>query len=138
MSDPTKPDADGWFRKNIVRSAVDSIISGSAKAERKEAGSQAFQLSYACSDSDMQMIFEIAARAIAMYQAHGLPTPTPYDIAIDVATMHCNGNPLKLMQFMMSDNADFQRDLVGLRIHLDRRTGQLMNGWRPIFGEVKQ
>lgn len=138
MHDSTKPDADGWFRKTIFTQAVDSIVAGTAKAERKEAGSQAFQLSYACSNADMHLIFEIAARAIAMYEAHGLPTPTPYDIAIDVATVHCNGNPLKLMQFVMSDNADFQHDLAGLRIHLDRKIGALKNGWKPIFAEVKQ
>lgn len=137
-NDTPKPDADGWFRRTLLSKSVDSMISGVAADERKEAGSNAFQLSYDCPPNEMKLLFEIGARAVAMYKAVAQRDVSAQDVIMDIATVHCNGKPLKLLQLLMSDNADFQHDIAGMRIHLDRRTGQLRHGWVPLFGELKQ
>lgn len=57
-------------------------------------------------------------------------------VAMDVATVHCNGRRLKLTQLLMCDSSDFRSDMIKIHTHLDRVTGKLPSEIRLIFEET--
>ena len=51
--------------------------------------------------------------------------------AMDISTCHCNGTPLKLMQFLLCGDDDFSHDFCGIGLNIDRRNGKFFNGFKP-------
>lgn len=90
-------------------------------------------LNYACSPEDMQLIAKIGQRAVDEAKSRVGVTLQLLVVMQDIATAHCNGCPLKLLQLYMSDVGDFASDVTGIAVNLNRKNGQLMNGYRPIF-----
>jgi len=58
------------------------------------------------------------------------------DVMLDVEAVHCNGCPLRLDEFLKAGPFDFAHDLLGIRLHLDRETGQLMDCFTPRFAQL--
>lgn len=52
---------------------------------------------------------------------------------MDVTAVHKNGNPLDLNGLAQADNLNFSHDLAGIRSHLDRNTGELLDFFSPRF-----
>ena len=94
-------------------------------------------LSYRCSPADMELIFKIADRGVEMASANGV-TIDRLLAAQDIATVHCNGRPLKLWQFLASDSADFAHDFTAIGRWLDRKTGVMTGGIVLRFSERAQ
>ena len=66
----------------------------------------------------------IAQRAAYLAQKHHIA----YDIqaaSMDFTATHANGTPLRLDDLLNFDDFDFLHDMVGIRRHLNRETGQL-------------
>lgn len=94
-------------------------------------------LNYACSENDMALILKLASRGVEMGKQTG--AAIDYMLAAqDIATVHCNGTPLKLWQFLASDNDDFSHDFTAIGLWLDRQTGQLGGGIKLRFAEIRQ
>lgn len=94
-------------------------------------------LDYNCSPQDILLIGKIAQRGVEMGAEVGVGID--YRLAMqDIATVHCNGTPLKLWQFLASDPNDFSHDFTAIGRWLDRKTGRLGGGVRLLFAEMKQ
>jgi len=94
-------------------------------------------LRYECSANDMALIFKIAERGVEMAAEHKV-TIDKMLAAQDIATVHCNGRPLKLWQFLAGDASDFAHDFTAIGRFLDRRAGVLTGGIVLRFEEVRQ
>lgn len=52
---------------------------------------------------------------------------------MDITATHANGNPLRLEDLLAADDFNFAHDMSGICNCLDRKTGKLMNHFRPRF-----
>ena len=57
------------------------------------------------------------------------------DFAMDITACHCNGNPLRLADLLAADDFNFAHDINGIRRHLDRTNGRLLNCFSPRFSQ---
>lgn len=137
MTDPKKPGADGFYRNTVFRKELASIVQLAADAENKEKSKHEKSINFDMTDSDMRLCWEIAQRAQVIAQSLGNNTFNVVLMTADIACCHCNGTPLHLLRFLMADNADFMFDFAGIATHLNRTTGELMHGFKPIFGVLK-
>lgn len=84
------------------------------------------------SPEDFAIIERIAARAVKMANGGGWHYPES-DAQMDLTACHRNGTPLRLTELLTADDFDFGHDVFGIRRHLDRTTGKLMNLFSPRF-----
>lgn len=92
-------------------------------------------LNWQCSPQDMQLIDEICVRGLALWKSQGIHLDGQL-ARMDIAACHCNGCPLELLRFLMSDAPDFVHDFSGISLHLDKKSGKLLNDFKPIFRKV--
>lgn len=59
-------------------------------------------------------------------------------IAMDVTATHANGCPLKLGELETAPDFDFGHDLCGIRRHLNRETGELMDCFLPRYADLRR
>lgn len=52
---------------------------------------------------------------------------------MDIDACHNNGNPLKLQKLLDADDFNFAHDVFGIRQHIDRHTGQLLDCFVPRY-----
>lgn len=90
-------------------------------------------LTWDCSLQDRSYAEKIASRACEEAKARAGATLDWYLVYMDILTCHCNCVPLNLLQLLMCDPSDFQHDVAGIGVNIDRRTGQLKNGFTPIY-----
>lgn len=53
------------------------------------------------------------------------------DLHMDIAACHKNGCPLDLEKLLAFDEFNFAHDIYGIRGHIDRKTGQLLDFFSP-------
>lgn len=83
-----------------------------------------------------RLIGRIAARAMVdLAAARHHDKFTKQDIHMDVTATHANGNPLDLRRLLAADDFNFAHDILGIRRHLDRSTGGLLNCFSPRFSK---
>ena len=80
--------------------------------------------------SEMKLVIQIAKRAVSMASENGVDYKT-IDADMDITACHCNGNPLDLEKLLAADDFNFAHDVFGIRNHIDRNTGKLMNCFVP-------
>jgi hypothetical protein len=85
--------------------------------------------SFEVSRLDASVIAQIADRALGL----GVPGWAKLDFAMDITACHANGNPLRLQALLDADDFNFMHDVLGIRRHLDRDTGRLLNHFSPRF-----
>lgn len=91
-----------------------------------------FHLSFSVSKADAELIDRIAARAVRLARESHIDWD--YQTAtMDLTATHANGCRLRLDALLESDNFNFIHDVFGIRAHLDRTTGQLMNCFLPRY-----
>ncbi len=78
-----------------------------------------------------QLILKIVERAERFAATHNLPLDSRHTSLMDVEACHCNGMPLDLERFLQFKDGDFGHDFWGIRRHLNRRNGQLMDCFTP-------
>lgn len=71
----------------------------------------------------------IVARALQLYEAVGRRRD-PMDIEMDLAAVHFH-TPLRLEELATADDFNFTHDVGGIDRHIDRRTGELTDHFRP-------
>jgi hypothetical protein len=57
------------------------------------------------------------------------------DCEMDIAATHCNGCRLNLAALLVADPGNFMHDILGIRAHIDRKTGKLTDHFLPRFAE---
>lgn len=67
---------------------------------------------------------DIVTRAQSRYRAAGIAAPARLELIMDLAAVHARC-PLRLAEMAAADDADLMHDIIGIRRHLDRRTGEL-------------
>jgi len=50
---------------------------------------------------------------------------------LDVAMVHCNGNPLRLKELLEASDAIFYGDIAAIKMGLNRETGKLNPNFKP-------
>lgn len=122
------------LKQTVAQFAVPSFLQ---LADQAAAGAKPLQMHFDCAPTDMACITMIVKRANEIGSACEPKVAFETMLAMmDIAAVHCNCVPLKLEQFLMSDNVDFMRDFGGIGLHVDRSSGQLLHGWRPMFARV--
>lgn len=54
-------------------------------------------------------------------------------IEMDIVACHLNGNPLDLQRLLEADTFEFAHDILGIKNHINRNTGELENCFVPRF-----
>lgn len=139
MNDDNKnqPGPDGFFRQRVLSVAVDSPLQleTAAADDGKARPKDEAPLNAFCSQGDIDCIKACAARACEVMLGYGYVL-NPVLVAADLMCVHCNGQPMHLTRLLLSDAADFEHDIGGIWRHLDRKSGKLLHGWKPIFAMV--
>lgn len=96
------------------------------------------RFNYDMSPNDRALIAQIVQRGVDMARSVGVDSVDTILATMDIATLHCNGTPLKLWQFLASDNDDFAHDFTAIGRFIDRRAGVLTGGVKLRFAVEKQ
>ena len=79
--------------------------------------------------SDAALIAKIVRRA------ESLLTPdieiNPTELAMDLTACHANGCPMDFARLLEAPDADFIHDVLGIRKHINRKTGNLQDCFVP-------
>lgn len=92
------------------------------------------QINFNVSLEDAKTISKIARRATAMASRHDFDYPIMESI-MDVTACHANGNPLRLEEFLATDDFNFAHDAFGIRKYINRSTGELEDFFSPRFSK---
>lgn len=83
---------------------------------------------------EIDLITRIALRANAFAAQHNVKY-SPIVAALDIAACH-KIVPLRLAELLVDANdSDFAHDVFGIRQHLDRETGRLLNCFSPHYAK---
>lgn len=77
---------------------------------------------------EAELISQIVQRAMQ----HIPNYPDDYQTCnMDITACHLNGNPLDLQKLLDAPDFDFSHDVLGIRRHINRNTGQLEDFFSP-------
>lgn len=94
------------------------------------------KVSFRVSNRDARIIGEIAGRAVT--ELRRARETDPFDrltMAMDLTAVHANGCPLRLEALRDADRFNFAHDILGIRRHLNRDTGQIDGLFSPRFSK---
>ncbi len=94
-------------------------------------------INWKASKKDVDLIQKITDRAMGIAKAQGVKYKRQ-DAEMDIAAVHCNGNPLRLEELLAADEFNFSHDIFGIRRHINRETGKLNNHFLPRFTKTKE
>lgn len=95
-------------------------------------------LNFTCSPQDMALIIQCGARCFdIVHNGHGIECDAMLQ-SMNLAAVHCNGRPMKLLQLLMSDNADFIKDMGDIHHFLNTDTGKLPDSMKLRFQQEIQ
>jgi hypothetical protein len=83
-------------------------------------------IKFNCTKEEVKLIVKILNRA-----EKNDNTINHLDSSMDIEACHSNGTPLNLQKFLDSDDLNFNHDFYGIRRHINRETGELMNCFVP-------
>jgi hypothetical protein len=87
-------------------------------------------ITFDVSKGDVMLIAQITRRAVTIAQGYGVELDF-LSLEMDITACHANGCPLDLGALLASSELDFQHDVLGIRRHIDRETGQLTDCFVP-------
>lgn len=87
----------------------------------------------AARDAALTTIGRIADRAVLVYAQHDVYVDRQ-NVLLDLTICHFSaGQRIRLDDLLAADDLNFIHDVAGINKHLDRETGELMDGFRPRF-----
>lgn len=89
-------------------------------------------INWKTSKTDFALIVAIAERIEAEIPNHPDKRQT---IIMDLTACHSNGCPLRLAELLTAPRFDFTHDVLGIRQHINRKTGQLENCFVPRYAQ---
>lgn len=87
-------------------------------------------INFNVSPKDREMIVEVVERAIRLARDAGWNYDR-MDAEMDVTACHLNGCKLDLPKLLRADDFTFAHDVFGIRRHLNRTTGALLDCFSP-------
>lgn len=90
------------------------------------------EISFAVERKEALTIGAIAERAVIAARKAGARYEI-MDADMDITACHVNACPLKLDELLAADDMNFNHDVFGIRRHLNRETGELMDCFRPRY-----
>ncbi len=90
-------------------------------------------VSFHASREDHQLIGKIADRFISIASGNEPEKTDRLSLVMDLTACHANGCKLRLTDLLDADTTNFLHDVCGIRRHIDRETGELMDCFRPRF-----
>lgn len=88
------------------------------------------KVNFNCTAEEAEIIEKIAERACEKFDI-----TDKVSLISNVTATHCNGNRLRLQEFLDSDDLDFVHDIGGIMGHIDQNTGKLTDCFLPLFSE---
>lgn len=82
--------------------------------------------------SEFVVIRKIVKRAAALFRLYGADYPA-MTCEMDLTACHANCNRLDLDRLMLADDFNFLHDVAGIRRHINRETGELMDCFVPRY-----
>lgn len=83
-------------------------------------------------DEERHTVDAIVDRARRAYLSAGMEPPTKMDLHMDISAVAAR-TPLRLDDWLEADDFNFTHDVGGIRRHLNRQTGELMDCFVPRF-----
>ena len=80
---------------------------------------------------DLSLIHEITKRYVKM-TGNRINQMT---VEMDISACHISGNPLDLEGLLNAEDFDFIHDIGGIRVNIDRETGELKNCFYPRYSK---
>lgn len=80
---------------------------------------------------ECEMITKIVDRADIKLFKPTMTTHNKMSTAMDISATNANGCPLDLAKLLTFGDFDFAHDVWGIRNHIDRTTGKLMDHFLP-------
>ena len=87
-------------------------------------------IDFKVTEKERELINKIVARVIPM-GVRAKVERHHADWFMDIAACHLNGTPLDLEKLLAADDANFAHDVFGIRHHIDRSTGRIMDFFLP-------
>ncbi len=79
---------------------------------------------------EYELIFKIADRGVQTARELGIDYTDKTTVVMDLAATHATIG-LQLDKLLEADSGTFNHDLFGIRHHIDRRTGQIVDCFLP-------
>ncbi len=86
---------------------------------------------------EIELEDKIAYRAVSMAEKLGI-TLIHIDVVMDLDACHSNGCPLKLAELLAADDFNFAHDVLGIKAHIDRKTGKLASCFLPRYAQPEK
>lgn len=93
---------------------------------------KAHEIDFKVNETERYLIRQIVERAQKVYKRLKRPYAT-LDAVMDIKAVHCNGNAMRLEEWLRADDFNFMHDIDGIRNCLDRKTGKLTRNFSPWF-----
>lgn len=87
-------------------------------------------VSFTTTREQTETILKIITRAAKLLALNGLTVDTTESL-MDLKACHANGTPLDFEKFLGFDDLNFVHDFMGIRNHMDRNTGKLVDFFVP-------
>jgi hypothetical protein len=92
------------------------------------------QITWNCSQEEMQLLSKITQRAVKIIHKNG-GNPDALSLNMDITACHLNGNPLKLKELLEADDFNFLHDIAGISRYINRHTGELGDCFVPRYSK---
>lgn len=95
------------------------------------------QVKFTASGQETKVILKIMDRVKASLAERGysLGAEERLSLHMDIEACHSNGCPLRLKDLLAADDFNFSHDVFGIRDHIDRTTGRLLDHFVPRFAK---
>lgn len=95
---------------------------------------QTKQISWKTKPEEFEPLNNIADRAVLLAESIGIDYPKRTAL-MDITATHANGCRLDLARLLAAGDGDFAHDVLGIRRHLNRDTGELEGFFVPRLAE---
>jgi len=85
------------------------------------------QINWDCPKDEIPLIVEICKRAMKELTIED----EWIDLSMDITACHLNGTKLDLQKLLNADKFNFAHDVQGIRSHINRSTGKIMDCFLP-------
>jgi len=86
------------------------------------------------SKEEAKIIASIARRVAKIAKEHGIRI-NQIDTRMDITATHMNGCKLRLVDMWAADEFNLMHDVMGIRDHINRKTGKLGRYFLPRFAD---
>lgn len=94
-------------------------------------------LNFASTPAELDLFLAIVKRAEQMCRERGAEAPDRLIALMDM-TVANNSCPLRLLDLLQAEPADFAHDVFGIYRHIDRSTGELRDCFLPRFARRQE